>query len=216
MILLANCLDGVCTGKLLEHPLFWRKSMSLQKQAIDPVPQQTARVARAAFPKGNLYIRMRDEFATVFTDEHFADLFPTCGQPAHAPWQLALVTIMQFVEGLSDRQAADAVRARIDWKYALALTLENPSFDASVLCEFRARLLAGNAETRLFEQMLILFQERDLLKVRGRQRTDSTHVLAFVRGLHRVETLVETVWKRWSRPCGNAGRDRPLCPQQSC
>ena len=97
--------------------------MSLPVKAIDPVPEQTARVARAAFPKGSLYMRMRDEFATVFTDGHFADLFPACGQPAQAPWRLALVTVMQFAEGLSDRQAADAVRARLDWKYALSLEL---------------------------------------------------------------------------------------------
>jgi len=167
--------------------------MSLQAKAIEPVPEQTARVARAASPKSSLYMRLRDEFATVFTDEHFADLFPACGQPAQNPWRLALVTVMQFVEGLSDRQAADAVRARIDWKYALSLDLEDAGFDGSVLCEFRARLLAGAAEARLFEAMLARFKERDLLKVRGRQRTDSTHVLSFVRGLHRLETLAETV-----------------------
>lgn len=167
--------------------------MSLQVKAIDPVPEQTARIARAAFPKGSLYIRMRDEFATIFTDEHFADLFPACGQAAEAPWRLALVTVMQFVEGLSARQAADAVRSRIDWKYALSLALEDCGFDSSVLCEFRSRLLAGAAEARLFEAMLARFKERDLLKVRGRQRTDSTHVLSFVRGLHRMETLVEAL-----------------------
>ncbi len=167
--------------------------MSLQVKASDPVPEQTARVTRAAFPKGNLYTRMRDEFATIFTDEHFADLFPACGQAAAAPWRLALVTVMQFVAGLSDRQAADAVRSRIDWKYTLSLDLEDCGFDSSVLCEFRSRLLAGAAEARLFEVMLARFKERDLLKVRGRQRTDSTHVLSFVRGLHRMETLVEAL-----------------------
>jgi transposase len=100
---------------------------------------------------------------------------------------------MQFIEGLSDRLAADAVRSRIDWKYALSLDLEDPGFDSSVLCEFRTRLLAGAAEARLFETMLARFKERELLKARGRQRTDSTHVLSLVRGLHRLETLVETL-----------------------
>ena len=138
-------------------------------------------------------MRMHDEFGTFFNDEQFADLFPACGQPAETPWRLALVTVMQFAEGLSDRQAADAVRARIDWKYALSLDLEDAGFDGSVLCEFRTRLLAGSAEARLFELLLTKFQERGLLKVRGRQRTDSTHVLSFVRGLHRLETLVETM-----------------------
>lgn len=167
--------------------------MSLQVKAVETVPEQTARVARAAFPKGNLQMRMRDEFSAFFADEQFADLFPKSGQPAETPWRLALVTVMQFAEGLSDRQAADAVRGRIDWKYALSLDLEDPGFDGSVLCEFRARLLAGGAEARLFEVMLTQFRERDLFKVRGRQRTDSTHVLSFVRGLHRLETLVETM-----------------------
>lgn len=91
--------------------------MSLHPTAIKPVPEQTSRIAKAAFPKGNLYMTMRDEFATFFSDEEFADLFPRRGQPAEVPWRLALVTIMQFVENLSDRQTADAVRAGIDWKW---------------------------------------------------------------------------------------------------
>jgi transposase len=119
--------------------------MSLQPMTVEAIPEQTARVARAAFPNGNLYIRMRDEFGTFFTDALFADLFPTRGQPAHAPWRLALVTLMQFAEGLSDRQAAEAVRSRIDWKYALSLQLEDTGFDSSVLCEFRTRLVEGRA-----------------------------------------------------------------------
>jgi len=91
--------------------------MSLKPQAICPVPQETARVARTVFSKGNLSMQMRDVLGSIYTDEDFVDLFPKEGQPAQAPWRLALVTVMQFVENLSDRQAADAVRARIDWKY---------------------------------------------------------------------------------------------------
>src|SRR5689334_9525245 len=127
--------------------------MSLKSTVIDPIPEQTTRVCNAAFPKGNLYIRMRDEFGTFFEDAQFADLFPKRGQPAEAPWRLALVTIMQFIEGLSDLQAAESVRSRLDWKYVLSLELEDTGFDSSVLCEFRARLLLGGAETRLFETM---------------------------------------------------------------
>src|SRR5689334_12342278 len=108
--------------------------MSLKSCAIAPVPEQTARICKAAFPKGNLYINMRDEFGTFFEDAQFADLFPRRGQPAELPWRLALVTVMQFVEGLSDRQAAEAVRSRLDWKYALSLELEDTGFDRSVLC----------------------------------------------------------------------------------
>lgn len=152
--------------------------MCLHPQAVPPVPGDTARVARAAFRKGNLFLRMRDEFGAIYTDNSFASLFPSRGQSAESPWRLALVTIMQYVEGLSDEQAADAVRGHIDWKYALSLELTDPGFDASVLSEFRTRLIAGGAEETLFDLMLDLFRARKLLKARGRQRTDSTHVLA--------------------------------------
>lgn len=85
--------------------------MSLQLQTIDPVPAQTTQVAKAAFPKGNPYLLLRDKLGTIYNDALFADLFSQRGQPALAPWQLALVTLMQFSENLSDRQAADAVRS---------------------------------------------------------------------------------------------------------
>jgi len=97
--------------------------MTLRPQAIGSVPEETARVARAAFRKGNLYLRIRDELGTLYEDPSFATLFPNVGQPALAPWRLALVCLFQFIEGLSDRQAADAVRSRIDWKYILGLEL---------------------------------------------------------------------------------------------
>ena len=146
--------------------------MSLRPQIITPVPNETIRVARAAFPQGNIYIRLRDELGVLFSDEDFATLFPTRGQPAEAPWRLAMVTIMQYVEDLSDRSAADAVRSRIDWKYALSLELTDPGFDSSVLCEFRARLVSGNAEQLLLDKLLEVCRERKWLKARGRQRTD--------------------------------------------
>ena len=154
--------------------------MSLHAPAAYCLPEQTSRVARAAFPRGNPYLRMHDLLGPIFTNPEFADLYPKEGQPAEDPARLALVTIFQFVEGLSDRQAADAVRSRIDWKYALCLPLEDAGFDASVLSEFRARLIAGGAERRLFERLLERLKEHQLLKPRGRQRTDSTHVLAAI------------------------------------
>ena len=167
--------------------------MCLHPSPVDPVPEETARVARAAFPKGNPYLRLRDELGTVFGDDDFADLYPRRGQPALPPWRLALVTVLQFREALSDRRAADAVRARIDWKYLLALELTDPGFDASVLSEFRSRLLAGEAEARLLEKLLGRAKELGLLKARGRQRTDATHVLASVRTMNRLELLAETL-----------------------
>jgi transposase len=165
----------------------------LRPMPIEPVPPETAYVARAAFPKGHRYLRLADELDALFTDHTFAGLFPTHGQPARPPWRLALVSILQFAEGLSDRQAADAVRSRIDWKYVLRLELTDPGFDASVLSEFRTRLVAGAAEALLFDTLLTWCRDRQLVKARGRQRTDSTHILAAVRALNRIEVVGETV-----------------------
>lgn len=167
--------------------------MSMHPQSVPPVPSETARVASAAFPHGNLYLTLRDHLGTIFTDEDFAALFPTRGQPAEAPWRLALVTIMQYVEDLSDRQAADAVRSRIDWKYALSLELIDPGFDSTVLSEFRARLIAGSLEQKMLDRLLEQCRERKWLKARGRQRTDSTHVLARIRAVNRLECVGETM-----------------------
>ena len=103
----------------------------------------------------------------MFTDDAFAALFRRRGQPALAPWRFALATILQFAEGLSDRQAADAVRARLDWKYVLRLEPDDAGFDASVLCTFRSRLVAGEAEWLLFEAVLAWARTRQLRKARG-------------------------------------------------
>jgi transposase len=167
--------------------------MSLRPGPVPPVPDETARVARAAFPGGNLYLQMRDELDTIFDDAQFGSLFPSRGRPAEAPWRLALVTIFQFAEGLSDRQAADAVRGRIDWKYALSLELTDRGFDHTVLSEFRTRLLDGGAATLPLDGLVTRCRELGLVKARGRQRTDSTHVLAAVRALNRLELVRETM-----------------------
>lgn len=167
--------------------------MSLRPHPIDAVPAGTARVVHAAFPKGTRWMRLRDELGTIYEDDHFATLFPTRGQPALAPWRLALVTVLQFAEGLSDRQAAEAVRARIDWKYLLGLELDDPGFDFSVLCEFRQRLIDGEAAHQLLDRLLERCQELGLLRARGRQRTDSTRVLATVRDLNRLECVGEVL-----------------------
>jgi transposase len=167
--------------------------MSLRPQPLTPIPDETARVARAAFPQGNTYLLLRDELGTIFADEDFAALYPLRGQPAEAPWRLALVTVLQFVEELSDRQAADAVRGRIDWKYALGLELTDPGFDSTVLSEFRSRLVTGSAERRLLDAVVERCRERGWLKARGRQRTDATHVLGRVRAINRLECVTETL-----------------------
>ncbi len=167
--------------------------MSLHPTPMGAVPEETVRVARAAFPKGNVYLQMRDLLGGIYDDAQFADLFAPRGRPVEAPWRLALVTVMQFAEGLSDRQAAEAVRGRIDWKYALGLELVDPGFDFSVLCAFRARLVAGSAEHRLLDALLEACKQQGYLKARGRQRTDSTHVLGALRVLNRIERVAETL-----------------------
>lgn len=167
--------------------------MSLKVEPMAAIPEDTMRVARAAFPKGSRAIQLRDQLGSVYQDARFAMLFAVRGRPAEAPWRLAVVTVLQFAEGLSDRQAADAVRGRIDWKYALGLTLDDPGFHYSVLCEFRARLIDGSEGNLLLEELLRACRNQGLLRRRGRQRTDSTHVLGALRVLNRLEQVAETM-----------------------
>jgi len=165
----------------------------MRPQDPPSIPEETRRVARAAFPKGTLCLRIADALGSVYQDSQFAALFPSHGQPAAAPGRLALAVVLQFMENLSDREAADAVRGRIDWKYALGLALTDPGFDHTVLSEFRTRLITGNAGPLLLDSLLRRLQEQGLVKARGRQRTDSTHVLAAVRTLNRLERVGETM-----------------------
>jgi transposase len=164
--------------------------------AIDDwsVPKETARVARAAFRRGNIYLLLRDRLGCWYKDSAFAGLFTSHqGRPAEAPGRLALVTVFQFAEGLSDRQAAEAVCSRIDWKYCLGLRLEDSGFDFTILHAFRERLLGGGAVQQLLDDLLVRCREEGLIKAKGRQRTDSTHVLAAVRQLNRLELVGETL-----------------------
>ena len=159
--------------------------MTLHAQTEFIIPEETIRVAHAAYPHGNPLMKMRDALGPIYQDQAFVSLFPHNGRGVEAPWCLALITVLQFMEELSDRQAADAVRGRIDWKYLLGLELTDPGFDASVLCEFRKRLVQGKAEHLLLDALLALCKERGWLKARERQRTDSTHVLAKIRAINR-------------------------------
>jgi transposase len=167
--------------------------MSMYARELGSIPEETACVARAACPKGNLAIRLRDELGELYRDEHFAPLYPVEGQPAYEPWRLAITTVLQYSDALTDRQAANAVRERIDWKYALGLELTDPGFDFSVLSEFRARLIESPQETLLLDQLLDVCKQRGWLKAGGKQRTDSTHVLARVRSLSNLECVGETL-----------------------
>ena len=167
--------------------------MSMQPGSWPPVPEETARMVRAAFPKGSLPIRIRDELGVWCQDEDFADLFGSRGRPGVPPAMLAVVSVLQFCENLTDRQAADAVRGRMDWKYCLGLELTDPGFDFSVLNEFRGRLTGGSAEQRLLDLLLARCAELGLVRGGMRQRTDSTHVLARIRVLNRLELAGESV-----------------------
>ena len=145
-------------------------------------------------PKGISYMHMRDALGMIYQDESFAHLFPQNGRAVEAPWRLAFITVVQFIEGLPDRQAADAVRGRIDLKYALGLELTDPGFDFSILSEFRKRLLEGGAEQVLLDAMLAVFKERGWLKQRrAPTEPNSTHVLAKVRAINRLMCVGEAM-----------------------
>jgi transposase len=166
--------------------------MLVPKRSLE-IPEETVQVARAAFPKGNKLMTLRDALGPIFEDEAFAELYPSLGQPAESPGRLALVTVLQFMEQLTDREAADAVSARIDWKYALGLELRDPGFHYSVLTEFRQRLIGNQATQLLLDRILARCQEAGLLKGTKKQRTDSTRVLAAIRLMNRVELVGETM-----------------------
>jgi transposase len=168
--------------------------MSWRRFPLPPVPEATAAVVQAAFPKGNLYVDLRTEFGTLYEQELFADLYADRGHPVEvAPWRLALVMVMQYMEGLTDRQAADAVRRCIDWKYALSLELTDAGFHFTLLHDFRERLLTHGGAQRLLDTFLETCKARGWITARGTQRTDSTHVLAAMRTLHRLERVLETL-----------------------
>jgi transposase len=167
--------------------------VSMQPRPWPEVPESTARAAKAAFPRGNLAIRIRDELGQVYADERFASAFAVRGKPAISPGQLMMAVVLQFTENLSDRQAADAVRDRLSWKYALGLELDDPGFDASVLSEFRGRLVEHELTGAALDLLLERLGRLGLVKAGGRARTDSTHVLAAVRSLNRLELAGETL-----------------------
>jgi transposase len=169
--------------------------MTWYVESIPPVPETTAAMVKAAFPKGNLYVDLHTEFGAIYNDAAFADLYSkNRGRPVEvAPWRLALVTVMQYMEGLTDRQAADAVRRCMDWKYALCLDLSDSGFNFTLLHDFRERLVRHARSQQLLDTLLEVCKARGWIKVRGKQRTDSTHVLAAIRTLNRLELALETL-----------------------
>jgi len=167
--------------------------MSLHTHPLEAIPELTSQIAHRSFPKGTLAMHLRDALGSIYQDADFADLFPKRGRAAEAPWRLALVTVFQALENLSDRQAAEMVRGRLDWKYALSLPLDDAGFDASILTDFRQRLLEHEAQDRLLEPILQVCRQQGWLKAGGKQRTDSTWVIANVRGLSSLEGVGESL-----------------------
>jgi transposase len=167
--------------------------MSMKPQGLEPIPEETRQLVRRVCPKGTMVTQLRDALGSIYSDEAFAHLFPKRGRPAEAPWRLAMVTVLQACEGLTDRQAAEYVRTRIDWLYALALPLNDPGFDYTILTDFRQRLLSAQAQDLILEPILQLCREHDWLKAHGKQRTDATAVLARVRARSRLESVGESM-----------------------
>jgi transposase len=167
--------------------------MSVRPRPGAEVPELTARMARASNPAGTTAMWVRDRLDGLWSDEDFAGWYPRDGRPGISPAQLATVSVLQFLLELSDRDAAEAVRCRIDFKYALGLELDDPGFHHSVLGDFRDRLLEDGRADRLPGLALARLKEAGLVRERTAQRTDSTHVLAAVRGLTRLELVTEAV-----------------------
>jgi transposase len=169
--------------------------VSMQPRPWPRIPEATVRAARAAAGTGEypLAMRIRDELGELFSDAKFTEAFGARGKPGWSPGRLALVTVLQMAENLTDRGAAHRVRFGMDWKYALGVELDDPGFDALILSEFRTRLVTHGLEERALDLVLKVLQDKGLVAAGGKQRTDSTHVIAAVRDLNRLELAGETV-----------------------
>jgi transposase len=167
------------------HPVAWP----------DPDPRIAAAIA-AKYPGKRprpLAVQVRDRLGQWLRDEDFAAAFGDRGRPGWSPSRLALVTVLQRVEDLADRQAAEAVRTRIDWQYLLGLPLDDPGFDHTVLAEFRGKVAEAGLEQVALDALLGKLAAGGLVKAGGKQRTDSTHVVAAVAALGRLELAGESV-----------------------
>lgn len=167
--------------------------MSLKPKPPRPMPPDIAQLGAKLLRPESPYRLVGDQLYAEYREEDFIDLYSTEGKPGLSPVDLAFVTAFQFMENLSDREAVEALRLRLDFKYALHLPLDDEGFDASVLCEFRQRVIAHQAETRLFDTVIKQLNARGLIKRRGRQRSDSLAILTRVRHLNRLERVVETL-----------------------
>src|SRR5579859_7814335 len=167
--------------------------MTLHRRDLGEMPADIAAVGQQLLPATNAYRVIGDHLADVLDDAHFADLYAATGRAAISPSLLALVTLFQFLENIPDREAAEQVVVRLDWKYALHLPLGHAGFDYSCLCYFRRRVLAHQQEAVIFDTILRKVEALGFIKKRGKQRTDSMAVLGAVRQLSQLETVTETL-----------------------
>src|SRR5438309_4199901 len=161
----------------------------------EPDPQIAAAIAARYSGKRPrpLAVQVRDRLGQWLEDEQFAAAFGDRGRPGWSPSRLALVTILQREENLAGRAAAEAVRTRIDWQYLLGLPLEDPGFDHTVLSEFRNKVADAGLEQVALDALLASLAASSLVRAGGKQRTDSTHVVAAVAALNRLELAGESV-----------------------
>jgi transposase len=167
--------------------------MCMKPRLAAEIPQDTRQLGQTLLKPDNVLRIISERLSEFIHDEDFADLYPPEGRPAVWPGVLALVTVLQWTEAVSDRQAAYLVVTRLDWKYLLHLPLNYTGFDFSVLSEFRKRLIAHHAEQRVFEKLLEQLKTLGLVRGRGVQRTDSMAVLSAVSRLTRLELIYETL-----------------------
>ena len=171
--------------------------MSMQPAAWpEPDPQIAAAVAAMYAHRKTprpLAVQIRDRLGQWLGDEEFASAFGDRGRPGWTPSRLALVTVLQRAEKLTGRLAADAVRMRIDWKYLMGLPLDDPGFDDSVLSEFRGKVADAGLEQAALDALLERLTADGLVAGGGKQRTDSTHVVAAVAALNRLGLAGESV-----------------------
>jgi transposase len=187
--------DGLIGGLSSVAGLGEDERVSMQPEPWPEPDPQVAAAVRAIYRRKEfpLAVQVRDMLGEVFPDERFLDLFGVRGKPGYSPGLLALVSVLQATERLTDRQAAEAAGRDLAWKYALGLALDEPGFDFSVLSEFRARVVAGGREQLVLDLLLAALVEKGLVKAGGKQRTDSTHVVSAVRDLNRLELAGESV-----------------------
>jgi transposase len=173
------------------HPVPWP----------EPDPQVAAAIAakyRGKRPRP-LAVQVRDRLGQWMEDEQFAAAFGVRGKPGWSPSRLALVTVLQREENLTGRQAAEAVRTRIDWQYLLGLALDDAGFDHTVLAGFGGRVAGAGLEQVVLGALLARLAGSGLVKAGGKQRTDSTHVVAAVAALNRLELAGRACGRRWRR-----------------